>query len=74
MQPKLLFVETRSVPYKVRLSLRRIAMKTRNRKKSVNHSGSSFTNFLEEECIRKESEAIAVKRVEAWSLQETIKE
>ena len=74
MQPKHLFVEARSAPYKVRLSLRRIALKTRDRKKSVNHSGSGFTDFLEEEGIREEAEAIAVKRVKTWQLQETIKD
>jgi hypothetical protein len=34
------------------------------------HSGSSFENFLEEEGIREEVEARAIKRVLAWQFQQ----
>jgi hypothetical protein len=37
------------------------------------HSGSSFDDFLEEEGLREEVEAIAVKRVLAWQLSEAMK-
>ena len=33
------------------------------------HSGSTFDSFLEEEGIREEVEAVAVKRVLAWQLE-----
>ena len=42
-------------------------------KKRVNHSGSSFDSFLDEQGIREEVEAIAVKRVLAWQLAQTMK-
>jgi hypothetical protein len=35
----------------------------------LDHSGSTFDSFLEEEGIRGEVEAIAVKRVLAWQLE-----
>jgi antitoxin HicB len=38
------------------------------------HSGSSFDDFLEEEGLWEEVEAIAVKRVLAWQLSEAMKE
>jgi antitoxin HicB len=34
--------------------------------KKVSHSGSTFDRFLEEEGIREEVEAVAIKRVLAW--------
>lgn len=37
------------------------------------HIGSSFESFLEEEGIRDEVEAVAIKRVIAWQLGEQIK-
>jgi len=43
-------------------------MKTRTGKKAFDHSGSSFENFLEEQGIREEVEAVAIKRVLAWQL------
>jgi hypothetical protein len=43
-------------------------MKKRTEKKAFDHSGSSFDSFLEEEGIREEVEAVAVKRVLAWEL------
>jgi antitoxin HicB len=45
---------------------------TKNRKKT-NHSGSTFDSFLEEEGIREEVEAVAIKRVLAWQLQEAMR-
>jgi hypothetical protein len=44
--------------------------KTRIAKKMFNHSGSSFDSFLEEEGIREEAEAVAIKRVLAWQLEQ----
>lgn len=47
-----------------------------NRKKTqakVDHSGTTFDSFLEEEGIRAEVEAVAIKRVLAWQLQQAIK-
>jgi DNA-binding phage protein len=42
-------------------------------KRKISHSGSSFDSFLEEQGIRNEVEAIAVKRVLAWQLARTMK-
>src|SRR5512133_3837449 len=44
-------------------------MKTR-----FDHSGSSFDAFLEEEGIREETEAVAVKRLLAWQLEAAMRE
>ena len=45
-----------------------------NRKgKRFDHSGSSFDSFLEEEGIREEVEAVAIKRVLAWQLEQEMK-
>jgi hypothetical protein len=38
-------------------------------RKRVDHSGSTFDSFLEQEGIREEVEAVAIKRVLAWQLQ-----
>src|SRR3984885_73726 len=43
----------------------------RNRKR-FDHSGSSFDSFLEEEGIREETEAVAIKRVLAWQLEQAM--
>jgi antitoxin HicB len=37
------------------------------------HSGSTFDSFLEEEGIREEVEAAAIKRAVAWQLAEAMK-
>ena len=37
------------------------------------HIGSSFDDFLEEEGIKAEVEAVALKRVIAWQLSQTMK-
>jgi antitoxin HicB len=42
--------------------------------KTFDHSGSAFDEFLEEERILEETEAIAVKRVLAWQLEQAMKE
>jgi antitoxin HicB len=42
--------------------------------KRKDHSGSTFNNFLEEEGIREEVEAVAIKRVLAWKLQKAMRE
>jgi len=49
-------------------------MKVRKSHKVTEHSGSSFDSFLEEEGIREEVEAIAIKRVLAWQLEQAMKE
>jgi hypothetical protein len=38
-------------------------------KRGADHSGSSFDSFLEEEEIREEVEAVAIKRLAAWQLK-----
>src|SRR5215831_5025776 len=43
-------------------------MKKTTTKKPFDHSGSSFESFLDEEGIREEVEAVAIKRVLAWQL------
>jgi antitoxin HicB len=40
---------------------------------TTDHSGSSFNSFLEEEGIREEVEAVAIKRVLAWQLEEAMR-
>jgi hypothetical protein len=40
----------------------------------MDHSGSTFDSFLEEEGIREEVEAIAIKRVLAWQLSQAMQE
>ena len=40
------------------------------KKIAFDHSGSSFDDFLEEEGIREEVEAVAIKRVLAWQLSQ----
>jgi len=49
-------------------------MKVRKSHKVAEHSGSSFDSFLEEEGIREEVEAVAIKRVLAWQLEQAMKE
>jgi antitoxin HicB len=47
-------------------------MKTRKRHKAADHSGSTFDGFLEEQGIREEVEAVAIKRVLAWQLEQAM--
>ena len=49
-------------------------MKVRKSHKVTEHSGSSFDSFLEEEGIREEVEAVAIKRVLAWQLEQAMRE
>lgn len=41
-------------------------MKTKTCEGTFDHSGSSFDSFLDEEGIREEVEAVAVRRALAW--------
>jgi antitoxin HicB len=43
------------------------------KKRAFYHNGSSFDSFLEEEGIRDEVDAVAIKRVIAWQLAEAMK-
>jgi predicted XRE-type DNA-binding protein len=45
----------------------------KNRKRT-DHSGSTFDSFLEKEGIREEVEAVAIKRVLAWQLEQAMQE
>jgi antitoxin HicB len=47
-------------------------MNGRKNHKKRDHSGSTFDSFLEQEGIREEVEAVAMKRVLAWQLQEAM--
>src|SRR5882762_8447297 len=49
-------------------------IKTKSAKEVFDHSGFSFDSFLEEEGIRDEVEAVAIKRVLAWQLEQAMKE
>jgi antitoxin HicB len=49
-------------------------MKKRKRRKAANHTGSTFDSFLEDEGIREEVEAVAIKRVLAWQLEKAMKD
>ena len=49
-------------------------MKVRKSQKRMDHSGSTFDSFLEEEGIREEVEAVAIKRVLAWQLEQAMQE
>ena len=48
-------------------------MKAKKKNGVVEHAGSTFDNFLEEEGIRDEVEAVAVKRVISWQLAEAMR-
>lgn len=39
----------------------------------MDHSGSSFDSFLEQEGIREEVEAVAIKRILAWQLEQAMR-
>ena len=47
-------------------------MKPRKKLKRTGHSGSTFDSLLEQEGIREEVEAVAIKRVLAWQLEKAI--
>lgn len=48
-------------------------MKAKKKNEVAGHTGSTFDSFLEEEDIREEVEAVAVKRVIAWQLAEAMR-
>lgn len=48
-------------------------MKIKTAKKVFDHSGSTFDSFLEEEGILEETEAVAIKRVLAWQLEQAMR-
>jgi antitoxin HicB len=50
------------------------AMNARKTRKKIVHSGSTFDSFLEAEGIREEVEAVAIKRVLAWQLEQAMRE
>jgi predicted XRE-type DNA-binding protein len=49
-------------------------MGVRKNRKSTDHSGSTFDSFLEREGIREEVEAVAIKRVLAWQLEQAMRQ
>jgi antitoxin HicB len=51
-----------------------MAMSLKKNRKKKDRSGSTFDSFLEEEGIREEVEAVAIKRVLAWQLEEAMQE
>jgi antitoxin HicB len=50
------------------------AMRKMKNRKRMDHSGSTFDSFLEEEGIREEVEAVAIKRVVVWQLERAMQE
>jgi antitoxin HicB len=49
-------------------------MSARKNRERTEHSGSSFDSFLDQEGIREEVEAVAIKRVLAWQLEQAMRE
>jgi antitoxin HicB len=49
-------------------------MNARKNRKKTDHNGSTFDSFLEAEGIREEVEAVAIKRVLAWQLEQAMRE
>jgi len=49
-------------------------MKARKHRKKAIHTGSTFDNFLAQEGIQQEVEAVAIKRVLAWQLERAMQE
>jgi hypothetical protein len=49
-------------------------MKVKKNHRAIDHSGSTFDSFLEEEGMREEVEAVAIKRVRAWQLSQAVRE
>ncbi len=48
-------------------------MNAKKHHKRLDHRGSTFDGFLEEEGIREEVEAVAIKRVLAWQLAQAMR-
>ena len=49
-------------------------MKAKRKRTTTDHSGSTFDSFLEQEGIREEVEAVAIKRVLAWQFHQAMRE
>src|SRR5271167_2613784 len=49
-------------------------MNARKNRRKMDHSGSTFDSFLDEEGIREEVEAVAIKRVLAWQLERAMRQ
>ena len=49
-------------------------MTARKNRKKIDYSGSTFDSFLKAEGIREEVEAVAIKRVLAWQLEQAMRE
>jgi antitoxin HicB len=49
-------------------------MSEKKHRKRMDHSGSTLDSFLEQEGIREEVEAVAIKRVLAWQLERAMQE
>jgi antitoxin HicB len=49
-------------------------MNLKKNHKKIDHNGSTFDSFLEEEGIREDVEAVAIKRVLAWQLEQAMQE
>ncbi|MBZ5642173.1 MAG: helix-turn-helix domain-containing protein [Acidobacteriia bacterium] len=49
-------------------------MKVKKNRKTADRSGSTFDSFLDDEGIREEVEAVAIKRVLAWQLAQAMQE
>jgi len=48
-------------------------MTAKKKNGAIDHTGSTFDSFLEEEGVREEVQAVAVKRVISWQLAEAMK-
>src|SRR5438045_7431807 len=48
-------------------------MRAAKNRKARDHSGSTFDSFLEEQGIREEVEAVAIKQVLAWQLEQAMR-
>ena len=49
-------------------------MSVKKNRKRTNHSGSTFDSILEEQGIRDEVEAVAIKRVLAWQFERAMQQ
>jgi antitoxin HicB len=48
-------------------------MKPEKNRKQLDHNGSTFDSFLEEQGLREQVEAVAIKRVLAWQFQQAMR-
>ena len=48
-------------------------MHVSKKRRKIGHSGSTFDSFLEAEGSREETEAVAIKRVLAWQLEQAMR-